>query len=534
VEIPRIDYSDFSENERWFSTGANARNTGLRLARGSIIAPLDDDDEFLPNHLSDCVTALTGGNFDFAYGSVVVRDLELDQDYIDYLPWQDEANRSRFDKRNIIYHSSVCYSRKYINLMYPTDGKHPADYGLWLAILEAGARFTSLEAPQAIYYGDTPSRSIRVSIPSLPPLERFHKRVEDIYESRILTNSGTCSSELEQAISDYVGVDNVLATPSGDSALILTFAAIREITPPSQNRVVLPSYTHPSTANAAIWNGFEPIFCDVDEDTLCTSPSIVAPLLSDDVAAVVVHNAHGNPCDMESFKELLGGRPLISDASSSLGADISGKRIGSFGSIEVFSLSGTKVLSAGEGGLICFEDKDLDRRIRRLATYGIGINYISEVIGINGKMAELPAALALESLPFLDEWVTMRRRAANKYGELLSSIPGIRLQSSVSEAFHSSVKDMAIVLSSPKDTQDLTQKLEGYSIQTRPYYRPLHTMPCFSHLPCGSLKNTEALADCVLCVPMYADISDQVIELVCNVVMDAVGTCNQMTHSWTT
>jgi dTDP-4-amino-4,6-dideoxygalactose transaminase len=514
-EIPRPDYSALSREQLWHAAGAAARNHGLAAARGEIIAPLDDDDELLPNHLADNVRALSSGQFDFAYGSVVVRDLETGREYLDYFPWDEEGTRQLFLCRNIMFHSSVCYSGRFAHLRYPTDGSVPADYGLWLRIAEAGGRFTGIAAPQSIYYGDNLSQTLRVSVPSLPPFEDVAPSLRQIFDSRMLSNSGPVSRDLERAVAEAVGVPHAVSAPSGDVALLLAFRALAEVCGP-RRQVVMPSYTHPSTANAAVWNGFEPVFCDVDPRTLCLAPELVEPALGGEVAAIVAVHAHGNPCDMPALEQLAArhGVFLIADAAAALGASLDGRPIGGFGDMEVFSFSGTKVLTAGEGGMVCCRDDRLAALLRRGGRYGIDTDYWCEGPGVNGKLAEIPAALALAGLPLLDGWLARRRQAAERYRAALAGLPGLAVQETVAPGAVASCKDLPLILPSAEEARDLARSLRAYRIETRPYYRPLHRMPAFRRFPSAGLAATERLADAVLCVPLYNQIRDEVLELV--------------------
>ncbi len=523
VDIPRPDYSSLQREQFWHVAGAAARNFGLSIAHGDIIAPLDDDDEFMENHLADCARLIGSGEADFVYGKVLVRDIETGQDYEDYFSWADETNRALFPNRNILFHSSVCYSKEFAHLRYPLDGRIAADYGLWLSIFHAGARFTSSDHIQAIYYGDSLNKTIRVNVPSLPPREEFIRCVDEIFTSRMLSNGGVWCRRFEQAIADYVSVPDVVSAPNGDAALVMAFRALKMICP-TKTEVILPSYTFPSTANAIQWNGFELVFCDVDPATLCMTAEIVKPLISADTAAIVPVHAHGNPCDMPSLENLAKERGvfLISDAAPAFGAMIAGRRIGSFGDMEVLSFSGTKVFTAGEGGAVCCTNPNVAQILRRVGRYGINEDYISEMPGINGKLAELPAALALIQLPTFPEQQARRRMAAERYHTLLAEVPRIRLQGLTDSTATSAWKDLALVLPSAHATDRLIARLSAYRIESRPYYKPLHVMPAFMGCARGSLVTTDALIGTVLCIPIYNDIRNDTINFVVDVIREAL------------
>lgn len=522
TEIPRPRYPEGRAEETWRVAGAAARNHGLELARGEILAPLDDDDEFLSNHLSDAVRLLRTGQHDLMYGSVIVRDIETGTDRLDYFPWSEGRTRDLFAARNVMFHSSVCYSSRFRNLRYPVEGGLPADYGLWRAIASAGGRITSVDRPQSVYYGDGLTTTLRVSIPSLPPMADLAPVLGGIFSSRVLSNHGPICQRFESAVAEYVGVPHAVSTPSGDIALAIAFRALAERCG-ARRRVLLPSYTHPSTANAVVWNGFEPMFVDIDAETLCISPDTVAPLIDNRVAAVVGVHAHGNPCDMPGLERLLEGSgvALVGDAAAAFGATLDGRRVGSFGVMEVLSFSGTKVLTAGEGGMICCRDEALAEVLRRSGRYGVGNSGQCESLGINGKLGEIPAAMALAGLPLVAGWLQRRRAAARRYREALAGVPALRIPRAVRESADGNWKDLPLVIRSRQEASHLVQRLLTYRIDTRPYYRPLHCMPAFERTPRGVLSNTEAVLDAVVCVPLYNKIRDEVVDLVCGVIREA-------------
>jgi dTDP-4-amino-4,6-dideoxygalactose transaminase len=362
-----------------------------------------------------------------------------------------------------------------------------------------------------------------ISRPSLPPPDAFLPLVEEILTTRRTSNGGPFSERLEEAMADYLGVTHVVGAPSGDTALGMAMLAVREMRP-DRDEVVLPSYTFPSTASAVIRAGLRPRFCDVDPSTLCVTPETVAPHLSTRTAAVVPVHAHGHPCDMTSLSEPARdvGATVVSDAASALGAEWDGRRIGGFGDLEVFSLSSTKVLTAGEGGFLACDDAELANLLRRIGRYGLDEAYRAGTIGVNGRMAELPAALALASLPSLEGWVSHRRVAAERYVALVDAVPGVRIPAPTDVRATSAWKDVPLVLETPELTERLAERLAAHRVQTRPYYRPLHLMPAFATFASTDLEVTGRLDERVLCVPIFNDIDIDDVEFVAACVRDEV------------
>jgi dTDP-4-amino-4,6-dideoxygalactose transaminase len=499
----------------------SAHNRGLETARGEIVAVLEDGDEFLPGHIADCVEALRERDADLVYGKVIVRDIETGIERDEYQPWDETARCALLDGRSAISPSSVCYSRRLAELRCAEDGATPPLEGLWGSILAAGGEFTSVESPQAIRYGEEGSR-IRLAMPSLPPLEEFQAAVADLFRSRRLSNSGAWCRRLETAVAERAGTPFGIATPSADIGLTLVLRSLAARSP-GRKGVVLPSYTFPSTANAVLAAGLEPVFCDVDASSLCVDPEAARSLVDEGTAAILAVHAHGNPADMPALERIAAsaGVVLLADAASAFGARIGGRSVGSFGDVSVFSFSGTKILTAGEGGVICCADAEFARSLRLLGRYGLGDDYVCESVGLNGKLAELPAALALLGLPRLDGWLARRSRAVEAFRQRLEGLPALRLQRPYPGA-RSTWAEFAVVFPSPEVARRVEEVTDAYGIDTRPYYKPLHRMPAFTGCARGPLERTEAVADRVVCLPMYNEIRDETVALIAEVVREAV------------
>lgn len=498
-----------------------ALDRALEVARGDVLAVLEDGDEFSPGHLADCLAALRERDADLVYGKVIVCDIETGSEQEEYLPWDEEVRRALLGGDGAISPSSVCYARRFAHLRCAEGGSARPLEGLWRSILQAGGRFTSVASAQATVHGGEGHR-IRLALPSLPPLAEYQAAVADIFGSRRLSNSGAWCQRLESAAMERVQTPFAIATPSGDIGLVLVLRALAARSP-ERRRVVLPSYTFASTANAVLAAGLEPVFCDVDADTLCIDPEDANALVDAGTAAILAVHAHGNPADMPALERLAesAGVALLADAAPAFGACIGGRSVGSFGDASVFSFSGTKVLSAGEGGMICCADPELEQSLRLLARYGLGADYVCECVGLNGKLAELPAALVLLGMPRLEGWLERRSRAVQALRARLDGLSGLRLQQA-RPGSRSTWTEFAVIFPSVEVARRVAAAADAYGIDTRPYYKPLDRMPAFAGCERGPLERTDALADRVVCLPMYNEIRDETVALIAEVVREAV------------
>ena len=355
-------------------------------------------------------------------------------------------------------------------------------------------------------------------MPSLPPTARLHELVDGIAATRRLSNHGPVNARLEEGLEEYLGVRHVVTAASGDTALgmAMIYAAS---THDERNEVVLPSYTFPSTVNAVLRAGLVPVFCDIEPDNLCASAATMAPLITERTLALVPVYAHGAPCDMNELEDLARASDalLISDAAAALGATIAGRPAGTFGDVEMFSLSSTKVLSAGEGGFLALGDDDVEARLRDIGRYGLDGSFSCVAPGVNGRLAEFSAGLALAGIEYLDGWLAARRRTASLYEDGCADLEQLRAVPHRIGDRVGTAKDVVLVAASPRLRDELAARLLRNRVETRPYFRPVHVMAPFKHLVRNELEVTERLADRMLSLPITNEIPESTAEFVVGV-----------------
>jgi dTDP-4-amino-4,6-dideoxygalactose transaminase len=511
-EMQRPDTGAMNSEQPMHAARAAARNFAESQAGGDIIALLDDDDAFEPGHLAECVAALEETGADLVYGDVHVIDPNTGaMEARDHLPWHETESRQRFLSRDIFAAASVAYLGKWREHPYPESPTLTAGYGKWMAMHHAGAKFTSIEKVQATHY----LSPTRVSMPTLPPLPDCLAAVQEISRTRQASNYGPYCRSLEERVAQRLGTEHVVAAASGDTALGMAMRLVAE-RDQSRDEVIVPSYTFASTVNAVLRAGLKPVFCDVEPVSLCATVETMRACASSATVAILPVHTHGIPCDMPALEKLAAELDvlLVSDAAAGLGATIGNRPVGSFGDIEMFSLSATKVLTAGEGGLLACRDESLADALRELGRYGLGDHYnMAHAAGYNGRLPEFSAAVALASLPHLDRWLVLRRRSAALYRQALEG-SGLVMIRPAAATFEPTWKDVPFLVPTAAICTRLQHRLAGYGIETRPYYRPLHRMPPLAGHARGDLRVTDDIADRVLCLPVTNEIPDDTVRFV--------------------
>ena len=315
---------------------------------------------------------------------------------------------------------------------------------------------------------------------------------------------GPLVAELEARTAEAFEVEHCVAVSSCTAGLMLVVQALG-----STGGALLPSFTFAATAHAVRWNHLPIAFADCDPATWTLRPDDVYGTPS----LVVGVHVSGVPADVAGLRakadEL--GAFLVFDAAHGSGSRVSvdGRQrpLGGFGLAEVFSLTPTKVMSSAEGGLITTNDASLAQHLRVARNYGNPGDYDTRFAGLNARLSEPHAALALASLEHLEERIVHRNDVAHRYQEMLSAQPGIGFQQVPSGA-RSSYKDFTILLDAESfgaSRDAVVAALTAEGVQTRKYYTPpVHRQRAYADVASPDLPVTDRLAEQVISLPIWS------------------------------
>jgi len=368
------------------------------------------------------------------------------------------------------------------------------------------------------------SEKVRVATPKLPPTEELLDQIRALLEQSQLTNGETVRL-FEEESARYLGVAECVAVSSCTSGLMLVEQLMG-----LSGEVIVPSFTFFATGHSLLWNGLEPVMIDCDPLTFNLDPQRVEDAVSSRTSAILGVHIFGCPGPVKELEEIAArrGLRLIFDGAHAFGSQISGAPIACWGDATVYSLTPTKPLVAGEGGLVATDDRDLAARLRQARNYGKGDDYDCPLLGLNARMTEIQAALARAGLPLVEDGVQRRNELAAIYEDRLGDVAGLRLQA-VEPPLRSSRKDFAMVIDAAQfgHTRDQVESfLADDNIETRRYFDPpLHRQRLYQPYyasPNGSLPVTEKISSNVLCLPLHAGLDDYVVELIAGRI-DAIG-----------
>jgi dTDP-4-amino-4,6-dideoxygalactose transaminase len=351
--------------------------------------------------------------------------------------------------------------------------------------------------------------------PTVPDLARVTARVEASYARGMLTN-GPVVREFEAAAADRLGVPHAIAVSSCTAGLMLVLRVLAPDGP-----VVLPSFTFSASGHAVVWNGLEPRFVECDAASFQIDPASAVPRI-DGAGALLATHVFGAPCDVDAVEALAAsaGIPVLFDAAHGFGATRGGRPVGTFGAAEVFSLSPTKVVVAGEGGVIATRDAALADALRIGRDYGNPGDYDTQFVGLNARMSELHAAIGVESLAGLDERLAQRRHIVDRYRSGLAELPGVAVQH-VDAGDESTYKDFTITIDEAtfgisRDT--VVEALRADGIDTRCYFSPpVHRQHAYRDVAPYDLPVTDSVSSRVVSLPIYASLDDHDIDTVTRV-----------------
>lgn len=338
-----------------------------------------------------------------------------------------------------------------------------------------------------------------------------------ILDSGLLTNGATVR-RLEEAVAERLGTE-VVAVSSCTAGLMLVYQAIG-----ATGRVVMPSFTFSASAHAVAWAGGTPDFADVEPERATLDTDGLAELL-EGASAVSATHIYGTPADVETLGALAdaAGIPVVYDAAHALGSARVGTPIGGNGIAEVFSLSPTKVVVAGEGGLVSTTDPDLAARLRMGRDYGNPGDYDTRFRGLNARMSEFHAAVALASFAGLDDHVARRGELVDRFEADIAGVPGLRVVRP-SEGDTSTFKDLTIVVDPDAygmTAPQLQAALKVDGIDSRRYYHPpIHRQQSYEgrwDTP-RPLPVTDELAGAVLSPPLWSHMDEATVTRVAGVV----------------
>ncbi len=394
---------------------------------------------------------------------------------------------------------------------------------------------------------------ITVTSPLLPDLDEFNELLKQIWDSRWITNNGNFHKQLEAALKNYLGVNQISLFTNGTLPLLTALQALG-IT----GEVITTPYSFVATTHSIWWAGCKPVFIDIDPRTGNLDPEKIEAAITPKTTAIMPVHCYGKPCDVRRIKEIADtyGLKVIYDAAHAFGLEIpkheadykrafdgtlnaldpckpvrreeqtvETESILNWGDLSTLSFHATKVYNTVEGGAMIMPDEETKKRIDYLKNFGFANETTVVGPGINSKVDEIRAAYGLLNLRQVDPAIAARQQVAIKYREALRDVEGITFFDDMPGVKHNYsyfpifIDEKAYGMS--RDA--LYAKMKEHNVLGRRYFYPLisefSTYRGLESANPANLPNAHRMADSVLCLPMHHLLGDGDIERVLECIM---------------
>lgn len=348
------------------------------------------------------------------------------------------------------------------------------------------------------------------------------KYIKDCLDTNWVSSVGSYVNKFENDFANYLNSKIAVVTMNGTAALEL---ALRILDIGPGDEVIVPSLTFISPINTIKYVGAEPVFVDVCTDTWVIDAEKIEELITPRTKAILPVHIYGQPVDMDIIMKIAKKHNLyvIEDSTESLGSLYKGKAVGTIGHIGCFSFNGNKLITTGAGGMLVTNDEKLGERAKYLSTQTKTLldngAFYHEEIGYNFRMPNVLAAMGCAQLENIEGYITVKRKNAKLYSELLKGVKGITLpieKENVKNVFW--LYSILVQESYPLTRDELIAKLKNNGIQARPFFMEVHKMPPYTNCKCGDMKVSSYLSQTGINLPSSIGLKEDEIIKICNII----------------
>jgi dTDP-4-amino-4,6-dideoxygalactose transaminase len=354
---------------------------------------------------------------------------------------------------------------------------------------------------------------INVTKTYLPDKAKFQVYLDQIFASGWLTNNGALLQQLEEELKKFLNAEYVILTVNGTCALQLAYKMLG-----LTGEVITTPFTFVATVSSLVWEGLNPVFVDIDENTLNINPEKIREKITEKTSAILPVHVFGNVCDVEKIGQIALDHNLkvLYDAAHAFDVQLGNRNVSEFGDISVYSFHSTKIFHTIEGGALVVKSKELYEKGLLMRNFGIpGYDMITE-LGVNFKMNEFQAAMGLCVLKDFTGISIERKKVFNRYLRAFEDQKKVRMQK-VNEDVTRNFSYFPVIFENEERLTEVKGRLNKLSIYPRRYFYPsLNELPYLKDKQ--SVPIAESIARRILCLPLFHDldpgIQDRIIETV--------------------
>jgi len=340
---------------------------------------------------------------------------------------------------------------------------------------------------------------INVTKTYLPDKEKYKKYIDQIYANGWVTNNGPMVKLLEKRLAEYLGVKDIVLVSNGTVALEIAYRTLG-----IKGDVITTPFSFVATTSSLVTNGLNPIFADIDPQTLNMDPRNIEKLVTSNTSAIVPVHIFGNACEVEKIETIAKKHNLkvVYDAAHAFGVRCKGTSILKYGDISTLSFHATKTFHSIEGGALIINDDSLVEKARYLINFGIKSQEEIPELGTNAKMNEFQAAMGLCVLDDMQELNVKRKIAYEFYKKELEGVVKFQEHNEDSTQNYSY---FPIILESEEQLKKTEKALNLKDIFPRRYFYPsLDTLDYID--PTQYCEISRDIASRILCLPMYVEL----------------------------
>ena len=356
---------------------------------------------------------------------------------------------------------------------------------------------------------------INVTKTHLPNIDKYKSYIDEIYSNGWLTNKGPLVQRLEKKLAEYLGVKNIILVSNGTVALDIAYRALN-----IQKFAITTPFSFVATTSSLVSNGINPIFVDIDNQTLNIDINKMEASITPNTSAIVATHVFGNPCDVEHIDKIAIKHNLkvIYDAAHAFDVKYKGQSILNYGDISTLSFHATKLFHTIEGGALIINDDSLVEKVRYLINFGIENAESIPHLGTNAKMNEFEAAMGLCVLDDIEDIKSKRKIISDMYIEYL----GDRLQfQKWNENAIQNYSYFPVIFENEEVLLKVQVKLNEQSIYPRRYFYP--SLDSLSYIePKQYMPISRSISKKILCLPIYTELEDDKVNKIINIVKEAL------------
>lgn len=366
----------------------------------------------------------------------------------------------------------------------------------------------------------------KVSVPYILPqdIEFVRKKLQEGQAS----GRSPVVRDFESEFASYVGAKFARSCCNGTAALHL---AVKALGLGPKDEVIVPAFTMMSPVFALLYERVKPKLVDVDKKYWVVTPDSISRAVSKKTKAILIVHLYGNPVAMDEVKEIADkhGLFIIEDCAEALGSTYKGKKVGTFGDVSCFSFFANKLITCGEGGMVCTSNDEIADKVSqyRDLCFGKKNKFLHEAIGFNYRMSALQAALGLSQLNRIDEHLQKIRKIAGWYRRNLEGNDILELHTEPPNS-EGSYWMYSVIIKGKEGRRDVvTRQLTDAGIETRPFFVPVHLQPACK----GLFRNqrypvSEYLSARGINLPSGLTLNESQVEFVCSTLTRALKKLN--------